>query len=97
MRGRGYRLIQRWVSWYRHGGLVELLQRVTGHEAQGVEAKLCAVQQKALIARLKVGDFATVWDVMAFNPINWFQQIQFSVCVYRAHDHVVPPHSILSI
>jgi transposase len=71
MTGRGYRLIQRWVSWYRHGGLVEVLQRVTGHGTQGVEAKLSAVQQKALVARVKLGDFATVWEVLDWVKARW--------------------------
>lgn len=71
MTATGYRLIQRWVAWYRHGGLVEVLQRVTGHGTQGVKAKLSAVQQKALVARVKLGDFATLWDVRAWVQARW--------------------------
>ena len=69
--GTGYRLIQSWVSWYRHGGLSEVLQRVTGHATQGVKAKLSDVQQKALVARVKLGDFATVWAVLRWVEGRW--------------------------
>lgn len=71
MSGTAYRLIQRWVSWYRHGGLGEVLQRVTGHGTQGVKSKLSPVQYKALVARVKLGDFARVWDVLAWVEARW--------------------------
>ncbi len=34
------RVVQRWLSWYRHGGLAEILRRVSGHGAQGVSSYL---------------------------------------------------------
>lgn len=71
MTGTAYRVIQRWVSWYRQGGLVEVLQRVRGHGTQGVKAKLSSVQQKALVARVKLGDFTTVWDVVRWVEARW--------------------------
>jgi hypothetical protein len=32
---------------------------------------LTAVQQKALVARVKLGAFRTVWDVMAWVKARW--------------------------
>jgi transposase len=71
MTGIAYRVIQRWVAWYRYGGLGEVLRRVSGHGTQGVKAKLSALQQKALVARVRLGDFATVWQVLAWVEARW--------------------------
>ena len=71
MTGRAERRIREWVSWYRSGGLVEVLQRITGHGAVGVAPQLTAVQQKALVARVRLGDFRTVWDVRAWVEARW--------------------------
>lgn len=69
--GSSYRVIQRWIAWYRHGGLEEVLRRVTGHGATGVSAYLNDVQQRALVARVALGDFRTVWDVMHWVEGRW--------------------------
>ena len=58
--GIGYRTLQDWVAWYRHGGLAELLQRIKGHGIQGRPAKLYALQQKALAAKVSLGSFRNV-------------------------------------
>jgi len=65
------RVIQRWVCWYRNGGLAEVMRRVTGHGTIGAPAYLSSLQQKALVARVKLGDFRTVWDVMAWVEARW--------------------------
>ena len=69
--GSPYRVIQRWIAWYRHGGLEEVLGRVTGHGTKGVAAYLNDVQQRALVARVALGDFRTVWDVMHWVEARW--------------------------
>jgi transposase len=69
--GTDERLIQRWVAWYREGGLEEVLRRVTGHGTVGTPAYLSLLQQKALVARVKLGDFRTVWDVIAWVKARW--------------------------
>ena len=69
--GTNERVIQRWVAWYRVGGLPEVLRRVPGHATVGTPAYLSAVQQKALVARVKLGDFRTVWDVVAWVQARW--------------------------
>lgn len=71
MTGTAYRVIQRWVAWYREGGLAEVLGRVTGHASQGQPAYLTALQQKALVARVALGDFRTVWDVIEWVKARW--------------------------
>jgi len=69
--GTDERVIQRWVAWYRASGLPEVLRRVTGHGTVGAPAYLNAIQQKALVARVKLGDFRTVWDVVAWVEARW--------------------------
>lgn len=71
MTGRDERRIRAWVSWYRSGGLDEVLERVTGHGTVGVAPHLTVVQQKALVARVRLGDFRTVWDVRAWVEARW--------------------------
>lgn len=71
MTGRGARRIREWVSWYRLGGLSEVLKRITGHGTVGVSAQLTSLQQKALVARVRLGDFRTVWDVMDWVEARW--------------------------
>lgn len=65
------RVRQRWVSWYRAGGLAAVMQRVSGHGAEGAAAYLSAIQQRALIARVKLGDFRTVWEVRRWVEERW--------------------------
>ena len=69
--GRDERVIQRWVAWYRRGGLSEVLRRVSGHGTVGSRPYLNGKQQKALVARIKIGDFRTVWDVIAWVEARW--------------------------
>lgn len=69
--GTDVRIIQKWLAWYRTGGLDEVLRRVTGHGTIGACAYLNHLQQKALAARVKLGDFRTVWDVMAWVKARW--------------------------
>jgi transposase len=71
MTGRGARRIREWVSWYRRGGLPEVLQRVTGHGTVGVSAQLTPLQQKAVVTRVALGDFRTVWDVVTWVEARW--------------------------
>lgn len=71
MTGTDVRVIQAWLAWYRNGGLSEVLRRVTGYGTVGAPAYLNRLQQKALAARVKVGDFRTVWDVMEWVKARW--------------------------
>ncbi len=69
--GIGYRTLQDWVAWYRHGGLAEVLKRIKGHGNQGRPAKLNALQQKALAAKVALGCFRTVWDAIQWVRDRW--------------------------
>lgn len=69
--GIGYRTLQDWVAWYRHGGLSEVLKRIKGHGNQGRPAKLNTVQQRALAAKVSLGCFRTVWDAIQWVRDRW--------------------------
>jgi len=71
MTGTDVRIIQKWLSWYRTAGLSEVMRRVTGYGTIGVTPLLNRLQQKALVARVQLGDFATVWDVMTWVAARW--------------------------
>ncbi|HET7034649.1 MAG TPA: winged helix-turn-helix domain-containing protein [Thermomicrobiaceae bacterium] len=57
--GVGERSLQRWVSWYRQGGLAAVLARVPGQGARGNPSRLTAAQQEALLAEVGTGRFRT--------------------------------------
>lgn len=69
--GVNHRTIQDWVAWYRAGGLREGLRRVAGYQAHGKRPYLTAQQQRALVARVALGDFKTVWEVRAWVEARW--------------------------
>jgi transposase len=69
--GVSYRAVQNWVAWYRQGGLEEVLRRVTGHRSKGVEPKLNERQQRALAAKVQLGEFRTVWDAVSWVQARW--------------------------
>lgn len=71
MTGRNARRIGEWVAWYRAGGLSEVLRRVKGHGTVGVPSEMTVLEQKALVARVALGDFKTVWDVVAWVEARW--------------------------
>lgn len=72
MLGVSYRTLQSWVSWYRCGGLAEDLRRVRGHGSSGEHgAYLTPVQQRALFAKVKLGEFRTVWDGVTWVEGRW--------------------------
>jgi transposase len=65
------RTVQDWVAWYRQGGVAEVVRRIRGYHLQGVPAYLNARQQRALVARVKLGDFKTVWEVRRWVEGRW--------------------------
>ncbi len=72
----GYRRVQEWVAWYRQNGLEEVLRRVKGHGSVGAEPYLTAIQQRALVAKVELGDFRTVWDAVEWVKARW--QVNYS-------------------
>ncbi len=69
--GASYRSVQQWIRWYRQGGLSEVLRRVVGHQAKGRKPYLNRLQQKAMVAKAKLGEFRTVWDVIEWVQGRW--------------------------
>lgn len=68
-----YRTIQRWISWYRTGGIEAVIQRTPGHGAPGRPSRLKPEQVESLIQKASKGEFRTVWDA-----VDWVQR-QFGV------------------
>lgn len=69
--GVAYRSVQQWVGWYRQGGLPEVCRRVTGYQSKGVAAQLTSLQQRALVAKVELGQFTTVWDAIQWVQNRW--------------------------
>ena len=57
--GVGPRTLERWLGWYREGGLDRVLERVPGHGAKGATGKLTAEQVGRLAERAGGGEFRT--------------------------------------
>lgn len=55
------RTVRRWVSWYREGGVAEILQRRHGGH-DGAESFLTRAQEQALKDEARQGSFRTIWD-----------------------------------
>ena len=55
--GASYRSMEQWLRWYRRGGLGEVLRRVVGHQAKGKKPYLNRLQQRALVAKVQLGQF----------------------------------------
>jgi hypothetical protein len=58
------------VAWYRGGGLAEVLRRIPGH-GNGSEARLTGLQQRAMVAKVALGLFRTVWDAIQWIADRW--------------------------
>lgn len=81
--GADYRTIQRWVSWYRIGGLDAVLHRTPGHAAPGRRSKLSAEQTRALLEAQEAGRFRTIRDA-----VTWTQDrygVEFTYTGMHAH------------
>jgi transposase len=64
--GVGGRTVERWLGWYRAGGLAEVLRRVPGHGAVGRPHRLTAEQRAGLLARCAAGEFRTFEEARAW-------------------------------
>jgi transposase len=66
--GVHYRTLQRWVAWYRRGGLNEVLGR--RHGGQGGRKSRLTPQEEARLKELACrGEIRTIWD-----GVNWAKQ-----------------------
>src|ERR1051325_5603122 len=57
--GVGGRTVERWLGWYRRGGLAEVLRRVPGHGAVGQPHRLTAEQRAGGLAQGSAGGVRT--------------------------------------
>jgi transposase len=64
--GVGLRTVERWLGWYRVGGLDEVLRRVPGHGPGGRTCRLSAGQQDALVRVCAEGTFRTCDEARAW-------------------------------
>jgi transposase len=69
--GVDYRTIQRWVSWYRQGGLDAVLMRTPGYAAPGRPSRLTELQISALLERSRSGQFRTVSDAVRWTETTY--------------------------
>ena len=69
--GVGRRTLTRWLSWYREGGLEEVLSRVPGHGALGNEGRLSEHQQQGLVERAGRGEFRTYEEARRWVEQEW--------------------------
>lgn len=81
--GADYRTVQRWVSWYRSGGLDAVLHRTPGHAAPGRRSKLSAEQTCALLAAQEAGRFRTIRDAVAWTQNRY--GVEFTYTGMHAH------------
>lgn len=71
--GVGHRSLERWLSWYRQGGLAAVVRRVPGHGARGQPSWLTPAQQQTLLAETVRGTFHTYGEAR-----DWVEE-QFGV------------------
>jgi transposase len=54
------------------------VRRVRGHQVRGHPAYLTPRHQRALVARVKVGDFTPVWEVRQWVEARWGMRYTYS-------------------
>jgi transposase len=69
--GVHYRTLQRWIAWYREGGIEAVLTRVTGHHATGQPPKLTSLQRSVLRQRVASGAYRSVPEVVRWVEQYW--------------------------
>ena len=84
--GVGSRTVDRWLGWYRAGGLPEVLRRVPGHGAVGQPHRLTPAQQAELLTHVARGEFRTyeearAWVEAAFGVV--YRPGGFSISLHR--------------
>jgi transposase len=69
--GVGGRTVERWLGWYRAGGLADVLRRVPGHGAVGQPHRLTAEQRAGVLARCARGEFRTFEEARAWVEVEY--------------------------
>ena len=66
-----YRTLQRWVAWYRLGGVDEVLTRTTGGKRAFQAGYLSPTQEEELKKQANRGRFATAGEVVTWVEDEW--------------------------
>jgi len=94
--GVGGRSAERWLGWYRRGGLAEVLRRVPGHGARGAPGRLTAAQQERLLGEARAGacrtdDEARRWVAAEFGVRSTDQGMDAALARLGVHPKVPRP------
>ncbi len=84
--GVGSRTVDRWLDWYRTGGLREVLRRVPGHGAVGQPHRLTPTQQAELLTHVERGEFRTYDEARAWVEATYGVQYRpggFYISLHR--------------
>ena len=76
--GVKYRTVQRWLSWYRIGGLEEVLRRTPGYNAVGRGSQLTPAQTAALLRAQEAGHMRTIHDAVAWTLEHYGVALTYS-------------------
>lgn len=71
MVGVSYRTLQRWVAWYRSGGLAEVLRRTPGYATSGGRSYLTPEQEQQVKTRADTGVFRTAQEAAEWIAQQW--------------------------
>lgn len=69
--GVGTRTVERWLGWYRQGGLEQVRERVLGHASPGAECLLSAEQLEELMVRSQRGEYRTYEEARRWVLSKW--------------------------
>jgi transposase len=95
--GVGSRTVDRWLGWYRSGGLAEVLRRVPGHGAVGQPHRLSAGQQQELLTHVAQGQFRTYEEARAWVETAYGVEYRpggFSTTLHRLGVHPKVPRPV---
>lgn len=96
--GVGQRSLERWLRWYRDGGLNAVLGRTPGHGARGRPGWLTPAQQQALLAQAAAGAFRTygeaqAWVAQEFGVPYSYQGMYAALARLGVHPKVPRPQA----
>ena len=81
--GADYRTVQRWVSWYRTGGIESVLRRTPGHAAPGRRPKLTPQQTRELLKEHQAGRFRSIREAVEWTSEKY--GVEFTYTGMHAH------------